>query len=76
MVLTLDSLSPEDVAAATALWQWAAVYGGVLRGVNPFDQPAVEGSKQTTIEMFERFGPAIQKQLARFKEEAAVRLEG
>lgn len=75
MVLTLDALTPEDVAGAAALWQWAAVYGGVLRGVNPFDQPAVEGSKQTTIEMFEKFGPAIQKQLARFREEATARLD-
>lgn len=75
MVLTLDAVTPEDVAGAVALWQWAAVYGGVLRGVNPFDQPAVEGSKQTTIEMFESYGPAIEKQLARFKDEAKVRLE-
>ena len=56
MVLTLDSLAAPDVCGLIALWQWAAVYGGLLRGVNPFDQPAVEGSKQATLEMFESFG--------------------
>ena len=55
MVLTLDSLSTRDVVAAIALWQWAVVYGGLLRGVNPFDQPAVEGSKEDTVQMFKSF---------------------
>jgi len=46
MVLTLESLSCFDVATAISLWQWVAVYGAILRGVNPFDQPAVENSKE------------------------------
>jgi len=74
MVLTLDALSAEDVAQAIALWQWAAVYGGLVREVNPFDQPAVEGSKQATIEMFEAFGPDARRELERFTREASVRL--
>ncbi len=74
MVLTLDALSPEDVASAIALWQWAAVYGGLLREVNPFDQPAVEGSKNATIEMFNRFGPETRQDLSRFTKDASVSL--
>jgi glucose-6-phosphate isomerase len=71
MVLTLDALSAENVASAVALWQWAAVYGGLLREVNPFDQPAVEGSKNATIEMFNRFGPESRRALAHFREGAS-----
>lgn len=74
MVLTLDEIGTGDVASAIALWQWAAVYGGLLRGVNPFDQPAVEGSKKATIDMFERFGPETRGELARFTNEALVSL--
>ncbi len=66
MVLTLDSLSVADACRLIALWQWAAVYGGLLREVNPFDQPAVEGSKQATLAMFENFGAQTRADLARF----------
>ncbi len=74
MVLTLDEIGSEEVASAVALWQWAAVYGGLLRGVNPFDQPAVEGSKNATIEMFEQFGPKTREDLSRFTKDASVSL--
>ncbi len=73
-VLTLDSLAASDVCGLIALWQWAAVYGGLLREVNPFDQPAVEGSKQATIEMFESLGDETKRNLARFIREAGYRL--
>jgi glucose-6-phosphate isomerase len=71
MVLTLDALCAEDVASAIALWQWAAVYGGLLREVNPFDQPAVEGSKKATVEMFEGFGPETRSRLERYTRDAS-----
>ena len=74
MVLTLGSLAVPDVCGLIALWQWAAVYGGLLREVNPFDQPAVEGSKQATIEMFENFGDEAKASLARFTRDAGYRL--
>ena len=74
MALTLDSLAVADVCGLIALWQWAAVYGGLLRGVNPFDQPAVEGSKQATLEMFEGFGEETKRSLARFVRDAGYRL--
>ena len=70
MVLTLDSLAVADVCGLIALWQWAAVYGGLLRGVNPFDQPAVEGSKQATLEMFEGFGEETKRELGCFVRDA------
>ncbi len=71
MVLTLDALCAEDVASAIALWQWAAVYGGLLREVNPFDQPAVEGSKKATVEMFEGFGPETRSRLELYTRDAS-----
>ncbi len=74
LVLTLDSLAVADVCRLIALWQWAAVYGGLLRGVNPFDQPAVEGSKRATIEMFENFGDETEENLGRFVRDAALSL--
>ena len=74
MALTLDSLAVGDVCGLIALWQWAAVYGGLLREVNPFDQPAVEGSKQATIEMFENFDEETKTSLARFTRDAGYRL--
>ena len=74
MALTLDSLAVPDVCGLIALWQWAAVYGGLLRGVNPFDQPAVEGSKQATIQMFENFDDETKANLARFTRDAGYRL--
>ncbi len=71
MVLTLDALCAEDVASVIALWQWAAVYGGILREVNPFDQPAVEGSKKATAEMFDGFGPETRSRLERYTRDAS-----
>ena len=74
MALTLGSLAVTDVCGLIALWQWAAVYGGLLRGVNPFDQPAVEGSKQATTQMFENFGDETKRSLARFVRDAGYSL--
>ncbi len=71
MVLTLDSLAVADVCRLIALWQWAAVYGGLLRDVNPFDQPAVEGSKRATLDMFESFGEETKARLGRFVRDAS-----
>ena len=70
MVLTLDSLSTRDVVAAIALWQWAVVYGGLLRGINPFDQPAVEGSKEDTVQMFKSFDSESRRRLDSYRLDA------
>ncbi len=74
MVLTLERLSPEDVAAAIGLWQWVAVYSALLRGVNPFDQPAVEGSKRRTLEYLASFVGEGRGALGRFMNEASLRM--
>ena len=73
-VLTLGSLGAGEIASAIALWQWAAVYGGLLRGVNPFDQPAVEGSKQIAIEMFKGYGSGVREQLDKYTRDASFTL--
>lgn len=44
--LSVDALSPKEIGAFTAFWQLYAVYSSVLRGVDPFNQPEVEHSKQ------------------------------
>ncbi len=46
---SVNSLQPEEVGKVLAFWQLYAVYGSVLRGVNPFDQPQVENSKQISF---------------------------
>ena len=43
--LSLGDLSAGEIGQYTAFWQLYAVYGSVLRKVNPFDQPQVENSK-------------------------------
>lgn len=74
MVLTLERLSPEDVAAAIGLWQWVVVYSALLRGVNPFDQPAVEGSKRRTLGYLASFAEEGKGTLGRFMNEASLRM--
>jgi len=51
MVLTLSNLIPENVGKLMGLWEYIAVYASILRGVNPYDQPEVEGSKNKTKSM-------------------------
>jgi len=51
--LTLDELSYGSAGELVAFMQYLAVYSGWLRGVDPFDQPDVEKSKE--IGFKERF---------------------
>ena len=55
VTLELDELSPKSVGEYIRVWQVASVYGAVLRGVNPYDQPDVEASKVSSYR--ERFRP-------------------
>ncbi len=48
--LTLTQRNNESIAQYIAFWQMFAVYGALLRGVNPFDQPQVEASKKLSFE--------------------------
>ncbi len=43
--LSLSSVNPHEIGAFAAFWQLYAVYSSILRGVDPFDQPQVESSK-------------------------------
>lgn len=49
--LVVDRVDAHHVGYFTAFWQLVAVYGAVLRGVNPFDQPEVEHAKQVTRQL-------------------------
>ena len=46
-----------------SLWQWTVVYSGILRGVNPFDQPAVENSKK----LMQKFDYSEENPVKKFK---------
>ena len=63
MVLSLEKLSFSDVATMISLWQWTVVYSGILRGVNPFDQPAVENSKK----LMQKFDYSEENPVKKFK---------
>jgi glucose-6-phosphate isomerase len=48
--LSVERLDPAGIGEYLAFWQLYAVYSSLLRGVNPFDQPAVENSKKISFE--------------------------
>lgn len=47
--LTVAGFKAEEIGQLLAFWQLYAVYASVLRGVNPFDQPQVENSKNISF---------------------------
>lgn len=49
VVSDFDEISTESVAEFTAFLHYFAYYSALLRNVNPFDQPAVERSKELTF---------------------------
>lgn len=61
MILSLENLSYSDVTSMISLWQWTVVYSGILRGVNPFDQPAVENSKKIMQKLVSSEGSPVEK---------------
>lgn len=46
--IILRSVSEIEIGAYMQLWMLATAYGGLLYGVNPFDQPGVEKNKRIT----------------------------
>lgn len=46
----------KEIGAYIAFWQMFAIYSAVLRGVNPFDQPEVESSKDISWSKRKMFG--------------------
>ena len=47
--LAVSGFSPSEMGQLIAFWQLYAVYSSVLRGVDPFDQPQVENSKNISF---------------------------
>lgn len=47
--LSITGFSPNEIGQMLAFWQLFAVYSSVLRGVDPFDQPQVENSKNISF---------------------------
>ncbi|MEI6499279.1 MAG: hypothetical protein WCO23_04915 [bacterium] len=47
--ITLPEINAYNVGLLLGFWHLMAFYSCLLRGVNPFDQPAVENSKQITV---------------------------
>ncbi|MBI3015717.1 MAG: hypothetical protein HYY65_11825 [Candidatus Tectomicrobia bacterium] len=73
-VLTVDDLAAEDIGKLIGFWQYTAVYSALVRGSNPFDQPAVEGSKRRTSELMTLLSEATPLDLDRYKARAAFHL--
>ena len=54
VTIALDRVSEESVGRLVAFWHLVAFYSAILRGVNPFDQPAVENSKNITLDILKK----------------------
>ena len=48
--LSVAGFTADEIGQLLAFWQLYAVYSSVLRGVNPFDQPQVENSKNISFD--------------------------
>jgi len=48
--ITLQKIDAFEIGELLGFWHLVTFYSCVLRGVNPFDQPAVENSKQITVD--------------------------
>ena len=51
VTLTLDDVNPESVGSFLSFWHLVAFYSAKLRGGDPFNQPAVENSKNITLDI-------------------------
>jgi len=49
--ITLDNLNELDLGHFVGFLHYLVIYSSQLRGVNPFDQPAVEDSKKITLNL-------------------------
>jgi glucose-6-phosphate isomerase len=54
VTLKVEVVNERSVGQLTAFWHLVAFYSSVLRGVNPFDQPAVERSKNITMDILKK----------------------
>ncbi len=53
--MTIENIDSKHIGEFMAFWQLFAVYSSVFRGVNPFDQPQVETSKQISFTKRQQF---------------------
>lgn len=51
VTIDIDKINEKTVGEMVAFWHLVAFYSSLLRGVNPFDQPAVERSKDITLDI-------------------------
>jgi glucose-6-phosphate isomerase len=51
--ITMRDFTPETIGALFAMYETACAVGGIMLGVNPFNQPGVEAYK---LKMFELLG--------------------
>ncbi|HLD04883.1 MAG TPA: hypothetical protein VJG90_04150 [Candidatus Nanoarchaeia archaeon] len=56
LTISLDKITPYTVGELLGFWQYVAVYSAWLRGVNPFDQPAVENAKTISFDLRKNYG--------------------
>lgn len=54
-VVRLNMLDPYDLGAELYRWQFAVAVAGAVLGVNPFDQPDVQRSKEETDAVLEEY---------------------
>jgi glucose-6-phosphate isomerase len=54
-VLTVGMSVPDDIGAEFLRWEFATAAAGALLGINPFDQPNVQESKDNTIAALGRY---------------------
>jgi len=50
MEISLSSISGYEIGNLMAFWHYVSVFSSLLRGVNPYDQPEVERSKEIAFE--------------------------
>lgn len=50
VTIEIDRICEESVGELVSFWHLVAFYSSIMREVNPFDQPAVERSKDITLE--------------------------
>jgi len=49
--VSIDKVTPHNIGEFLAFWEYVAVYSALLRGLNPYDQPQVESSKEISFRL-------------------------
>jgi len=51
VTISIEKIGERSVGQLISFWHLVAFYSSIMRGVNPFDQPAVENSKNITLQI-------------------------